>query len=119
MLRISIQRRFLRTRIVDPVRRNEELILAFAPVADQMNERNAVPSNVGPRTMPNYAQLRSQGVYTLYNGIRVFAGTVADPFYIDLGAVFDSLNMRKSATSPVLSASGGLSSAPKRDNRGL
>jgi hypothetical protein len=55
--------------------------------------------------MPNYPQLRSQGIYTLYNGIRVFAGTVADPFFIDLGGVFDSLNLRKSATAPVLSAS--------------
>jgi len=45
----------------------------------------AVPTNVGPRTMPNYAQLRQQGVYTLSNGIRVFAGTVADPFFVDLG----------------------------------
>src|ERR1017187_722894 len=47
----------------------------------------AVPTNVGPRTMPNYPALRQQGVYTLYNGIRVFAGTVADPFFIDLGGV--------------------------------
>ena len=64
----------------------------------------AVPSNVGPRTMPNYNQLRAKGTYTLYNGMRVFAGTVADPFFIDLGGVFDSLNMRKASTAPVLSA---------------
>jgi len=64
----------------------------------------AVPSNVGPRTMPNYAQLYQQGVYTLYNGVRVFAGTVADPFFIDLGGVFDSLNMRKTASAPVLNS---------------
>jgi len=64
----------------------------------------AVPSNVGPRTMPNYNLLRAKGTYTLYNGMRVFAGTVADPFFIDLGGVFDSLNMRKAATAPVLSA---------------
>jgi hypothetical protein len=64
----------------------------------------AVPSNVGPRTMPNYNLLRSQGTYNLYNGMRVFAGTVADPFYIDLGGVFDSLNLRKASTAPVLSA---------------
>ena len=55
----------------------------------------AVPTNVGPRTMPNYAALAQQGIYTLDNGIRVFAGTVADPFFIDLGGVFDSLNLRK------------------------
>jgi hypothetical protein len=64
----------------------------------------AVPTNVGPRTMPSYSTLRSQGVYTLYNGIRVFAGTVADPFFIDLGGVFDSLNLRANAPAPVLSA---------------
>ena len=64
----------------------------------------AVPTNVGPRTMPNYNQLRQQGVYTLLNGIRVFAGTVADPFFIDLGAAFDSLNFRQSAGGGVLSA---------------
>ncbi|HEY1340960.1 MAG TPA: DUF4331 domain-containing protein [Bryobacteraceae bacterium] len=57
----------------------------------------AVPSNVGPRTMPNYASLARQGIYSLDNDIRVFAGTVDDPFYIDLGAAFDSLNFRQSA----------------------
>jgi hypothetical protein len=64
----------------------------------------AVPTNVGPNTMPNYPALMQQGIYTLYNGIRVFAGTVADPFFIDLGGVFDSLNMRKTASAPVLNA---------------
>jgi hypothetical protein len=65
----------------------------------------AVPSNAGPRTMPNYAALRQQGVYTLSNGIRVFAGTVADPFFIDLGAAFDSLNFRMASGGGVLPAS--------------
>ncbi len=55
----------------------------------------AVPSNVGPRTMPNYAALAAQGVYNLGNGVRVFAGQRQDPFYIDLGAVFDTLNLRR------------------------
>src|SRR6202045_1306271 len=54
----------------------------------------AVPSNVGPLTMPNYQKLFNQGVYELEDGIRVFAGTVDDPFYIDLGAAFDSFNFR-------------------------
>ena len=63
----------------------------------------AVPSNVGPRTMPNYPILAEQGIYTLNNGIKVFAGTVDDPFYIDLGAAFDSLNFRTGAGGGVLS----------------
>ena len=54
----------------------------------------AVPTNVGPLTMPEYPQLFKQGIYDLGKGVRVFAGTVDDPFYIDLGAAFDSLNFR-------------------------
>jgi hypothetical protein len=64
----------------------------------------AVPTNVGPRTMPNYAALRAQGVYTLPNNVSVFAGTVADPFFIDLGAAFDSLNFRMATGGGVLPA---------------
>ena len=54
----------------------------------------AVPSNAGPLTMPNYQDLFKEGIYDLGNGVRVFAGTVDDPFYIDLGAAFDSFNFR-------------------------
>jgi len=54
----------------------------------------AVPSNVGPNTMPDYQSLFNQGIYDLGNGARVFAGTVDDPFFIDLGAAFDSLHFR-------------------------
>jgi hypothetical protein len=65
---------------------------------------HTVPSNVGPQTMPNYQTLFTQGIYTLDGGIKVWAGTADDPFFIDLGAAFDSLNFRK-GVGPVLSAS--------------
>src|SRR5262245_32819801 len=56
----------------------------------------AVPSNVGPATMPSYAALAAKGIYTdASTGIRVFAGQRAETFYIDLGAVFDTLNLRR------------------------
>lgn len=61
----------------------------------------AVPSNVGPRTMPDYTALARKGMFSLGNGMRVFAGTVDDPFYIDLGGTFDSLNLRGAFTSGV------------------
>ena len=65
----------------------------------------AVPSNVGPRTMPNYPALAAQGIYAfISSGVTVFAGTVDDPFYIDLGAAFDSLNFRAGAGGGVLTA---------------
>ena len=44
--------------------------------------------------MPDYPSLFKQGVQYLPNNVRVFAGTVDDPFFIDLGAAFDSLNFR-------------------------
>lgn len=57
----------------------------------------AVPSNVGPATMPKYEELAAQGVYTdASTGIKVFAGPRAETFYIDLGAVFDTANLRRS-----------------------
>ena len=63
----------------------------------------AVPSNAGPATMPDYENLAAQGIYTDgASGIRVFAGQRAETFYIDLGAVFDTVNLRR--FPPVLSA---------------
>jgi hypothetical protein len=55
----------------------------------------AVPANAGPRTI-NYAALYEQGTYTNVGGtgISVFAGTVDDPFFIDLGGTFDTANLR-------------------------
>ncbi len=64
----------------------------------------AVPSNVGPATMPDYEDLASQGIYEDHPaGMRVFAGQRAETFYIDLGAVFDTANLRRSppALSPM------------------
>jgi hypothetical protein len=64
----------------------------------------AVPSNVGPATMPKYEDLASQGVYTdASTGIKVFAGQRAETFYIDLGAVFDTANLRRKPL-PLLTA---------------
>ena len=62
--------------------------------------------------MPDYDALAAQGIYTVSGecgcaDMRVFAGTVADPFFIDLGASFDSLNFRTSAGGGVLSPGRG------------
>lgn len=52
------------------------------------------PSNIGPRVTPNYeANLGSQAVYNLPNGGKVFAGQRDEYFYIDVGSVFDGLNL--------------------------
>jgi len=60
--------------------------------------RYAVPANVGPRTM-DYEALFTAGTYTnLGMGISTFSGTVDDPFYIDLGGAFDTLNLETGAS---------------------
>jgi Domain of unknown function (DUF4331) len=62
-----------------------------------------VPSNPGPRTM-NYNALFNSAIYTVGTGMKVFAGTTDDPFWIDLGAAFDTLNLRSTVNGGVLSA---------------
>ncbi len=62
----------------------------------------AVPSNIGPATIPDYEGLAAQGVYIdPGTDVRVFAGQGDETFYIDLGATFDTLNFRRNP--PVLS----------------
>ena len=63
----------------------------------------AVPANVGPRTM-DYQALFHKGIYsTNLPDVKVFAGTTDDPFWADLGAAFDTLNLRSAVGGGVLS----------------
>ena len=52
------------------------------------------PDNIGPRSTPNYDALAEAAVTTLANGTRVFAGQRDDPFFVDLGSVFDLAGLR-------------------------
>jgi hypothetical protein len=55
------------------------------------------PPNIGPRSIsspvglnaPNYESLIQASIKTASTGEKVFAGTSDDPFYVDLGGVFD------------------------------
>jgi hypothetical protein len=53
------------------------------------------PNNVGPRTTPMYKKLVEDKIYDLSDGARVFAGQREDPFFGDIGAIFDLLAIRK------------------------
>jgi hypothetical protein len=52
------------------------------------------PVNIGPRSTPNYGSLMAAAVNQLPGGIKVFAGQSDDPFYVDLGSVFDLAGLR-------------------------
>jgi hypothetical protein len=66
--------------------------------------RNLVspPNNVGSKTTPNYESLVTPAVHTLPDGTKVFAGQRDDPFFVDLGSVFDlvSFDPRPGQQSP-------------------
>lgn len=64
-----------------------------------------VPCNAGPRSL-DYAALYAAATYSVPGGVKIFAGTVDDPFWIDLGAAFDTANFRTlaSGTPGVLTA---------------
>jgi hypothetical protein len=52
------------------------------------------PDNIGPRSTPNYESLATAAITTLSNGIKVFAGQRDDPFFVDLGSIFDLAGLR-------------------------
>ena len=53
------------------------------------------PDNVGPKTMPDYARLSGQAVRGLPGGGKTFVGPADDPFFVDLGSIFDGINIDK------------------------
>jgi Domain of unknown function (DUF4331) len=52
------------------------------------------PDNIGPRSTPNYSSLAAAAVTTLPGNIKVFAGQRDDPFFVDLGSIFDLAGLR-------------------------
>jgi hypothetical protein len=52
------------------------------------------PPNIGPRTTPEYGSYAEDGVQELDGGMTVFAGQRDDPFFVDLGSIFDLGGLR-------------------------
>ena len=53
------------------------------------------PCNVGERSTPNYERdLGGPAVQALGTGRKVFAGQRSDPFFVDLGSIFDLAGLR-------------------------
>jgi hypothetical protein len=57
------------------------------------------PNNIGPRSTPDYRDLAQKAVAPLAGGGRVFAGQRDDPFFGDVGAIFDLVAIRKGTGS--------------------
>ena len=54
-----------------------------------------VPDNVGPKTIPNFAQVEAGGVTPLKGGGKTIVTPADDAFFVDLGAIFDGINIDK------------------------
>ncbi|MBI4866450.1 MAG: DUF4331 domain-containing protein [Candidatus Wallbacteria bacterium] len=54
------------------------------------------PVNIGPRSTPNYATLANAAINTLpaHGNAKVFCGQREEPFFADLGSIFDLLGLR-------------------------
>jgi hypothetical protein len=61
------------------------------------------PVNIGPRSTPTYTSLMAQAVNQLPRGGKVFAGQIDDPFFVDLGSIFDLAGLRPFNPAHVLS----------------
>ena len=64
---------------------------------EAVGERPAsvAPDNVGPKTIPNYEPVSNGAIAPVKGGGKTFVGPVDDPFFIDLGTVFDGINIDK------------------------
>lgn len=66
------------------------------------------PNNIGPRSIesavglgaPDYRSLMTGAIFTTSFGERVFCGPVDDPFYVDLGGIFDLGNAPRQGENP-------------------
>jgi uncharacterized protein DUF4331 len=52
-----------------------------------------VPDNVGPKTIPNFAQVEGGGVTPLEGGGKAIVTPADDAFFADLGVIFDGVNI--------------------------
>jgi Domain of unknown function (DUF4331) len=57
------------------------------------NDAPVVPDNVGPKTIPNFAQVEAGGVTNLRGGGKTIVTPANDAFFVDLGAIFDGINI--------------------------
>jgi hypothetical protein len=79
---LNIRQTYSITKVVDGERQS---VATNLPVA---------PANIGPRSTPDYDALASGAIQQLEGGGKVFAGPRDDPFFVDLGSVFDLAGLR-------------------------
>lgn len=82
---LNVVQRYSVTRVDGDRRKGTKTVLT--------TDRVCAPTNVGPKSIPNYGNLENAANHTLAGGIKVFCGPRDDPFFINLGRSFDLLNI--------------------------
>ncbi|HEX2414313.1 MAG TPA: DUF4331 domain-containing protein [Thermoleophilaceae bacterium] len=59
------------------------------------NDAPVAPDNVGPKTIPNYAQVEAGATTSLKGGGKTTVIPADDAFFVDLGTIFDGINLDK------------------------
>jgi len=85
------------------------------PFTAIVNNGIVPPANIGPRSIEggaglntNYATLMANAVTLASSGEKIFAGPVDDPFFVDLGAIFDLGAVRSASGSGSAKARDGV-----------
>jgi hypothetical protein len=53
------------------------------------------PADAGPKTYPDYDRVAAGAIRAVAGGGKTFVGPVDDPFFVDLGAIFDGIDIDK------------------------
>jgi len=64
------------------------------------SNKQVPPVNIGGKSVPNFKALMDSAIYSNGSGadeVKVYAGQADDPFWVDLGSVFDLLSLRGQA----------------------
>jgi Domain of unknown function (DUF4331) len=90
----NVRQTYTMTEVVTPI--------VGAPTINPLGSNLVTPPvNIGSKSTPNYDTLASAAILPVAGGtIKVFAGQRDDPFWVDLGSIFDLLSLRGQA-SPI------------------
>jgi hypothetical protein len=77
------------------IRQGYNVTKITAEGSEQLPVEGVVPPvNIGPTSTPNYRELADSAIVEV-DGMKIFAGQRDDPFWVDLGGVFDLLTIRQ------------------------
>jgi hypothetical protein len=82
---LNVEQRYTLTRVEGDRRQGAKTVLGQGLLV--------APNNVGDKSIADYAPLEQAAIYNHTGGVRSFVGQRDDPFFLDLGHIFDLANL--------------------------